>query len=270
MDSRFNAVRKGFARTAVALAVSGATLFLTAGAVAGERVQLTDASFMEIDSMVLAAKGRPNEEARLSGLKAMKTGHQLEAVKQFERAAYFADKYSQHYLSLLNWHGDGIPQDRVQAYIWSDLAAERGSKRLLLIREKMWGQLTATQQQEAVERGVGFYAKYGDEVAQPRAESQIRHYARDMTGSRVGYRNQQLAITGAPVNGAFAVQTGSNAAAYAISNHATPDELYGEEGGLSRLVDYWKEQDRLLDGNVEVGPLETMRTRASDGDGMGG
>lgn len=80
-----------------------------------------------------------------------------------------------------------------------------------------------------------------------------------MTGSRVGYRNQMLDTSDPPVNGAFSVQTGSNAAAHAISEHASADELYGKGGGLSRLTSYWQQQDRLLDGKVEIGPLQQIR-----------
>lgn len=234
---------------------------------AEDKLGLTAASFLEIDELVLAAKGRPNEEARLAGLKAYKSGHYAGAAEDFTRAAYYADKHSQHYLTLMYWHGVGVDKDPVQAYIWSDLAAERGGKRLLAIREKIWAQLTPVQQAQVLVRGEVAYARYGDEVAQPRAESVMRHFARDMTGSRIGYRNQMLGTSGPPVNGAFFLATGSNAAAYAISDKAEPDELYGKEGGLRRLTTYWQEQDRLLDGNVEVGPLEPVRSKPSSAKG---
>ena len=54
-------------------------------------------------------------------------------------------------------------------------------------------------------------------------------------------------------------QVGSNAAAYAVSLSGSEDELYGKEGGLQRLDGYWQEQDRLLEGTVEIGELETVR-----------
>jgi hypothetical protein len=231
-----------------------------------DRLQLTQSSFMEIDEFVPGAKGRPNEESRFAGLKAYKTGHLEQAAEQFQRAASYADKYSQHYLSLMYWYGEGVTQDKVQAYIWSDLAAERGNRRLLAIREKMWTALSAQEQAQAVARGGDFYARYGDEVAKPRAENVMRHFARNMTGSHVGFRGQRLEILGRPVNGVFATQKGSNAAAYAVSEHAEPDELYGKEGGFRRLVDYWQQQDRMLDGNVDVGPVETVR-KPKRGDG---
>lgn len=230
-------------------------------AAAAEPLKLTDARYMDIDSMVLAAKGRPNEEHRLYGLKAYVQGRYGEADERFRHAAQYADKYSQQYLSLMCWHGIGRAPDRVQGYIWADLAAERGSRRLLAIRENMWAQLTLEQRAQVEAQGGDYYARYGDQAAKPRAESQIRGFARDMTGSRVGYRNQPLTISGAPVNGAFAVGAGSNAAAYAIAAAASPDELYGKQGGLQRLDAYWKEQDRQLDlGTVEVGRPSKVRS----------
>jgi hypothetical protein len=240
-------------------------LFAMGGALAEDKLQLTGASFLEIDELVTAAKGRPNEEHRLRGLKSYKTGHYRDALESFEVAAYNADKYSQHYLSLMYWHGVGTERDPVQAYIWSDLAAERGSKPLLVLREKIWSQLTPEQQAQVQMRGEDFYARYGDAVAKPRAESVMRQFARDMTGSRVGFRNQPLEVFDGPSNGAFGKPGSRNQ----LDAPPTADELYGQEGGLRRLSTYWQQQDRLLEGNVEVGPLQNVPT-PKGGNGMDG
>jgi hypothetical protein len=226
---------------------------------ADEALPLTASTFMELDAMLPSLRGRPNEEFRVQGLKAYQQHRYDEAMTRFEAAAGYADKYSQHYLSLIHWHGVGTPVDRVQAYIWSDLAAERGNPRLLAIREKMWAQLSAQEQARVPAEGATYYARYGDDIAKPKAENEMRRFARGMTGSRVGYRNQAMETGGRPVNGVFGTQVGSNAAAYAISVAGSPDELYGKEGGLRRLETYWKEQDRLLEGSVEVGEMETVR-----------
>lgn len=234
---------------------------LSSATTASEPPSLTNASFMAIDAKQVSVRGRPNEEARLAGLKSYKTGRYRQAADQFERAAYYADKYSQHYLSLMHWYGVGVSADPVEAYVWSDLAAERGSRRLLLIREKMWSQLTPEQQAQVRTRGEAMYARYGDDVAKPRAESIMRHFARDMTGSRVGYRNQKLEAGGAPIDRVLAPEIGSNMGSYMNSKSGSPDELYGKEGGLAMLRTYWSEQDRLIEkaGTVEVGPLKPVR-----------
>jgi hypothetical protein len=249
-------------RARIPAAVCAVILLACGSASAGEQLQFTVASFMDIDAQVDGAKGRPNEEQRLRGLKSWKNGRYDGAVKAFETAAYHADKYSQHYLSLIYWYGAGVPVDRVQAYIWSDLAAERGSKRLLAIREKMWMELTPAQQADVQEQGEVYYAKYGDEVAQPRAEGEMRRFARNMTGSRVGYRNQRLETIAPPRCGSFDCPPNYT------DIPASPDQLYGPEGGLARMATYWQQQDRLIEeGTVEVGAPETLRKPAKGSNG---
>lgn len=227
---------------------------------AAEQLKLVDASFLEIDAQLKSARGHPNEESRLNGLKAYQGGHHAEAIEHFERAASYADKHSQHYLSLIYWHGQGVAPDRVRAYIWSDLAAERGSRKLLAIREKMWAELTPGQQQQVAAQGADFYARYGDETTKPRAETEIRRFARGMTGSRVGYRNQRIDITqGGPINGSFGNATPGMLAASAIVVGSTNgDQLYAED--RTKLSEYWRAQDAELDsGRVDVGPVTPAR-----------
>lgn len=243
------------------LAVSLGLAMAPAG-MAAEAVKLTDASFLDVDAQLKAAEGRPNEVSRLAGLKAYLSRDYNGARTQFERAAYYADKYSQHYLSLMYWHGSGVPMDRVQAYIWADLAAERGGRQMLLIREKMWSELTPAQHAQAAEQGLAFYDRYGDEVAKPRAEGAMRRFADDMTGSRAGYDGQMLATSGKPVSGQFFAKTGSNASSFTQAAVGTREQLYGATGGgLSR---YWAEQDRLLEGKVRVGPVVPVRNEGPD------
>jgi TPR repeat protein len=102
------------------------------------------------DELVLSAAYHPNELYRFYAQKAAVNGRWGDAVRHFRIAARHADKYSQHRLSLLHWYGVGVPEDRVEAYLWSDLAAERGYPQLLAIREKMWRELTPAQQQKAI------------------------------------------------------------------------------------------------------------------------
>lgn len=227
---------------------------------AGDALKLTDAKFHEIDSMERAARGRPNEEARLSALKAYRRGDHGDALRHFERAAYYADKYSQHSLSLMHWHGVGVPADRVQAYVWADLAAERGVRSLLLLRERMWQELSADERERARSMGPEHYARYGDEVAQRRAEGAMRRFVAKMTGSRAGFEAQKLEIAGRPQGGTFAPQVGSMSTMYIDSVAASREELYGDT--RRDLAAYWARQDRLLDGRVEVGPMRPVRGRS--------
>ena len=232
----------------------------TGTALAAPSVKLTGASFMDIQAQVKSSKGLPNEEHRLRGLMSYQNGDYGDAASAFERAARFADKFSQHYLSLMHWHGVGVEADPVQGYIWADLAAERGSSQLLRIREKMWSGLTPLQRTEAMARGGEHYARYGDPVAKPRAEAAIRRFARNMTGSRVGYHNQTLAIEqGGPIHGTFGQSRPGAFSASAMANGGSrAEDFYADDRRLPSQ--YWQTQDRMLgSGRVEVGPLSVDR-----------
>ncbi len=244
---------------------TGAVLCALAFSVAAdEPLKLVSASYMQIDSQLKSAMGHPNETWRLNGLKSYQEGHYEEAVGRFENAASYADKHSQHYLSLMYWYGQGVPADPVRAYIWSDLAAERGVRRLLVIREKMWEGLTPEQRKQVEQLGPDYYARFGDEVAQPRADVEIRRFARTMTGSRIGYRNQAIDIAqGGPINGSFGNTTPAMlAASEQVVGHTTGDEYYADD--RTQTASYWQAQDAELGsgiGSVDVGPMVPARDK---------
>lgn len=220
--------------------------------------QLTDASFLDIDQQLKTAKGHPNEEWRLQGLKRYVNGQYVMAVEYFERAAGYADKYSQLYLSLIYWHGVGMPADPVRAYVWADLAAERGSRSLLLMREKIWSELSEQQRRDAVSAGGAYYERYGDDVAKPRAEAEIRRFARNMTGSHVGLNVSAINIElGGPISGSFDETPGMRVASAMVNGTTSELEFYADN--RTRLDQYWKVQDSMLGGKVEVGPLKPIR-----------
>jgi TPR repeat protein len=251
-----NAVR----RFLCIVAVSVTATFFPVSAMARDALKLTDADYMRVDAQLKSAEGHPNEVWRYRGLKSYLSGQYGEAVEHFERAAGYADKFSQHYLSLIHWHGQGVPVDRAQAYVWSDLAAERGGKRLLIIREKMWAQLDADQRAEVASRGDAFYACYGDSVAKPKAEKALRRFAAQKTGSRVGYNNQNIdIIMGGPIHGSFTGSPGLMAASAMVTGGSDEQQLYAKE--RTQAAAYWREQDRALDPHtitVEVGPVSEV------------
>lgn len=243
-------------RLVVALALA---LSLPLAVSAAESLEITRLNFHDLDALARTAKGRPNEEARLAGLKSYLRGDHEAAAEQFRIGAHYADKFSQHALSLMYWHGIGVPRDHIQAYIWADLAAERMSKSMLLVREKMWGELSPAEQQEAVDRGQDFYAKYGDSVAQPRTESQLRLVSVKMTGSHIGFDRARIGISGRPDGGTFAPQKGSSASAYVNASAPSADELYRE--GRRDYAGYWRDQDNQLNASVRAGGLENVQTK---------
>lgn len=97
-------------------------------------------------------------------------------------------------------------------------------------------------------------------VAKPRADAEIRRFMRGMTGSRIGYRNQRIAIEqGRPIHGSFTnARPGLFSASAMVSGTTTGEEFYADDRiDVSR---YWQSQDRMLDGGrAEVGPIAVDR-----------
>lgn len=104
---------------------------------------------------------------RMLGLEAFKQGRFDDALRFFRRAGFFADKPSQGMVAEMYWNGQGTPRDPVQAYVWMDLAAERGYRGFLGLREKYWNALSDPERARAIEAGQSVYARFGDAAAKP-------------------------------------------------------------------------------------------------------
>lgn len=183
----------------------------------------------------LAIRGHPNELWRVRALRALKLGQVERAVDAFRMAAGYADKYSQHALSLLYWHGAGVARDRALAYAWSDLAAERGYRDLLLVRERMWSELGEAERNRARELGPDMYARFGDVVAQPRMEWELRKARVRVTGSRLGFEMDRVQF---PDN----------------LHDVDPRDVFARERW--KPADYWEAEGRTWSGKVLVLPVE--------------
>ena len=216
-------------------------------AMANERVVLTERSLADLQQQAeLFAAGHPDEVWRFRGLYAHSVGRDADAVANFERAASYADKYAQYYLSLMYWHGQGVARDAVQAYIWSDIAAERGGKRLLAFRERLWRELTPAQRDDVVTRGPATYAAYGDATTKPRMEWALLRFRASTTGSRLGY-----------VGSAMNVNLGSPAPG-AVGGFSTGEQLYAEH--RMQADAYWAAKQAELErgaGRIEIGQIES-------------
>ena len=141
------------------------------------------------DPVMLTAgflSGHPDLRFRLLGLEEYKKQNFEDALKFFQRAAYYADKPSQGMVAEMLWNGQGALQDKAQAYAWMDLAAERGYAGFLGLRERYWSDLSEAERDRALAEGQAIYAKYGDAAAQPRIAGVLRRERRQMTGSRTG------------------------------------------------------------------------------------
>ena len=187
---------------------------------------------------------------RLLGLEAYKQARFDAALRFFRRASFFADKPSQGMVAEMYWNGQGAPRDPVQAYVWMDLASERGYMGFIGLRERYWKTLSASERARAVEEGQAVYARFGDAAAKPRYEHQLRIGHSQMTGSRTGFnRGVQIEIPG---------PSGSQA----IDGSKFYDERYWN------AKKYWAWQDKIWMkpkiGRVTVGEIESVNaTEAS-------
>ncbi len=193
-------------------------------------------------------EGHPNERWRLAAMRDYLQGNYRSAAEQFELAAGFADKYSQHRLSLMHWNGEGVEVDRARAYVWSDLAAERGTPKLVAVRERMWAALSAAERHQAIKIGNALFDKYGDARTQMRQIRKMKRFAMLRNGSRAGFKNPYSQV----IN----------------DSHYSVEVMYSAE--RTDPLTYWRLQNAaigggknvLLEGNVEVGTPQSRPTRS--------
>lgn len=142
------------------------------------------------DPMMRAAgflESHPDIRYRLLGLEQYKKQEYAEAMRYFQRAAYYADKPSQGMVAEMLWSGRGAEADRALAYAWMDLAAERGYRGFLGLREQYWKELSESERARAISEGEQVYARYGDQASLPRIATVLRRERLKMTGSRTGF-----------------------------------------------------------------------------------
>lgn len=204
----------------------------------------------DLDGMLRNTVGHPNEYWRLQGADAASAGRWNDAFSHFRRAARFADKYSQHRISLMYWHGVGVEQNHALAYAWADLAAERLYPQFVLLREKMWSELTVGEREQAIKVGQDVYAEYGDAVAKKRFADAMAQAKRQTTGSHTGAITSNLIVQSPGTGGSLSGAGGPGVA-----------DLYAD--ARWDIERYWKVEDVMWsDGSVNVGNLEIVDTTA--------
>ncbi len=213
----------------------------------------TDARTVDdYDALAKMAVNHPNELYRIYGAKAAANGQWGDAANSFRKAARYADKYSQHRLSLMYWHGVGVGQDRVEAYVWADIAAERGYPQFLAIREKMWGEMTPQEQARVSARGDALYKEYGDPVAKRRFAAALAKGKSKVTGSRTGFVGN-LAI----------VSRGAGPSLFGEGVGINLEKLY--EASRTNADKYWTFEDYAWKNvTVTVGDLESTSKQPAE------
>jgi TPR repeat protein len=203
-----------------------------------------------VDELVMTSEGflsyHPDLRHRLSALADYRKGDYAEAFIKFKRAARYADKPSQGMLAEMLWVGKGTEVNRPEAYIWMDLAAERGYKMMLVKREQYWEQLTEAERARALEIGDAMYLEYADQYAKPRTEQRLRQARRKTTGSRTGFV------------GNLTVEIPTPSGNRIISGKDYYKDEYWKPGQYWRMQDSdWKD---FGEGRVDIGELQSVGT----------
>ena len=212
-----------------------------------------DARAQEVVSSPGFLAAHPDLRFRLLGQQAQQRGRWEDARTFYRQAARYADKPSQAALAELTWDGHGEPADRALAYAWMDLAAQRGTVGLVMVRERYWSELDAGERAEAVRKGEAVYAEYGDSVAKPRQEREMRRVRMERTGSRVGGMGALDVCKGAARTNA---PGGSCGAPFSQGEYYA--DRYWEPAA------YWRWQGDLLaapqrQAGTDAGPAEQLR-----------
>ena len=209
------------------------------GVQAGDPAVLSDQSFIN---------AHPDLNFRLKGMKQLERKRADKALIFFKRAAFFADKPSQAMIATQYWEGRGVSADRALGYAWMDLASERRYPDFLLQRERYWAALNQGERERALVKGKAIYARYGDDVAQPRIEKLLVRASKRVVGSRTGYSASANILVPLPGSGKeFSVISGSQ---FYAPEFWIPEQYHAWHDT------HWKEP-RM--GRVEVGELLPTR-----------
>lgn len=216
-----------------------ATATASVSAVAGER----DDDPLVVNSEAFQ-RGHPDVRWRNLGATNYQQKRYREAVAHFLDAARYGDKPSQAMLALMLWNGDGIDADRVQAYAWIDLAAERGYPSFVATRERFRAALSEDERRRGMDLREELYAKYGDEHAKRRLNLEMTREKLKITGSHLGRPKGALVLLPGPDG----------------RPRAIPDTVFWSPRYWSPRQ-YWARQDRVWEApkaRVDVGPVQPV------------
>jgi hypothetical protein len=203
-------------------------------------------TFDEIPTDVMTEgflEAHPDLWHRRAGMRADARSNHQEARKQYRLAARYGDKPSQARLGEMFWNGQGGEPDRVQAFLWMALAAERGYPEFDIWKMYYWGKLDSSQREEARRREPAMLSEYADSAAKPRQEKAMRRGQRSSTGSLLGYSAASALYINLAGGGSI-----------------DAERFYARE--FWEPGEYWKLQDRIwreeFKGSVSVGDLENV------------
>jgi hypothetical protein len=155
-------------------------------------IDRNDQIVMSTDAFLSA---HPDMKYRREGWLAFEAGQYPQAIAHFTEAARFGDKMSQAMLAEMAWKGQGQAVNRPLGYAWADLAAERGYRQFVALREQYWAQLTAEEQATAIKVGQPLLPVYSQAVTQVALDKHLRKARRYMTSGRVN-RGGEVSVPG--------------------------------------------------------------------------
>ncbi len=223
--------------------IVAAALFVAAAASASPPTEVRDDDPLIVNSEAFQ-RGHPDLLWRNRAATAYQQKRYEEAATRFRYAARYGDKPSQAMLAMMLWNGDGIGADRVQAYAWIDVAAERGYKSFLATREKFWVGLSEDERRRAADLGKALYAEYGDERAKKRLDLEMTREKLRITGSHLGRPKGALVLLPGPDG----------------RPRPIPDTVFWSPRYWNPQQ-YWSLQDRVWEqpkGHVDVGPVQPV------------
>ncbi len=214
----------------------------------------------EFDQDLVAAgllSSHPDILYRNFGMDLLGRGHHERGMKALLRAASYSDKPSQAIIAEAYLEGRfGLHRDPATAYVWMDMAAERGYPELVVLREKYWANLTAAERSQALASGSSIYTRYGDEVARPKLARVLRRGMREVTGSRTGFGGN-VTIVGPLLEGGSGAPSASDDAAAVPSTRIPGGKFY--HSSLWQPQQYFRQQD--MDWKERVGPTLFSQVR---------
>jgi hypothetical protein len=122
---------------------------------------------------------------------------------------------------------------------------------MVINRERYWKQLDEAQRAQALERGKAVFAEFGDAVAKPRLETQLRRARNSSVGSRIGGVGRSVTITIAGPGGSTTID----------GSQYYRDKFWEPEQYWSWQDSDWRELPR---GRVDIGPLESSPADTPD------
>lgn len=226
-------------------------LLALSGTVSSEGVSTAKRPDPTIDPLMVAAgflDSHPDLLHRSRGLAAYGEKDHVKGFREFKRAAYYGDKPSQAIVGEMLWIGLGTAKDRGLAYIWMDLAAERGYASFAEKRAHYWAQLDTHERARAVREGPAIHADYADSVAEPRLALVLRRERKNMTGSRLGSTSSPVQITVPGVGSIDATQ------------------YYNPKYWDPRLYREWQDSiwTNLRIGRVSVGDVQQVQSGSAE------